>query len=170
MSIGQNKQIFPLKKYSGPIPEGDHPGAFGAVRKHDVHTGVDLYCEDGDDVYAIEEGEVIAIEKFTGEWAGSPWWNNTSAVLIEGESGIILYGEVYPGRHIYLHKKVYCGEYIGSVQTVLKKNKGQPMSMLHMELYSKSESDISSVTWNLNEPKPDRLEDITQLLIEAIKK
>lgn len=32
---------FPLKYCTG-IPRDEHQGAFGAIRKHDVHTGIDL--------------------------------------------------------------------------------------------------------------------------------
>ena len=31
---------------------------WGAVRKFDNHTGVDLFCDPGTPVYAIEDGEV----------------------------------------------------------------------------------------------------------------
>ncbi len=34
--------MFPLQNYKYEIPTGDHLGAFGTTRKHDVHTGVDL--------------------------------------------------------------------------------------------------------------------------------
>ena len=51
--------MFPLKRYNHKIPTPyQDPGGFGTKRKYDVHTGVDLYCEDGDDVYSIEDGVV----------------------------------------------------------------------------------------------------------------
>lgn len=31
----------PLKRYKPPHADG----VFGAVRKYDIHTGIDLYCE-----------------------------------------------------------------------------------------------------------------------------
>lgn len=78
------------------VPVAPHPGAFGVSRKHDVHTGVDLYASESTPVYAIEDGKIVEILEFTGEGADppSPWWNRTQAVLVEGRSGVILYGEV----------------------------------------------------------------------------
>ncbi len=78
------------------IPREGEPGAFGAVRRHDVHTGVDLHCGAGQSVLAVERGVVVAVEEFTGPAAGSPWWLPTRAVLVEGASGVVLYGEVVP--------------------------------------------------------------------------
>ena len=45
----------------------DEPGQFGTRRVEDVHTGVDLYCELGTEVRAVEAGEVVALEWFTGQ-------------------------------------------------------------------------------------------------------
>ena len=86
--------FFPLKNYQHQIPQDEHPGAFGAVRKFDVHTGVDLYCPEGTPIFAVEDGRVITIEIFTGPRAESPWWYETLAILVEGESGVVCYGEV----------------------------------------------------------------------------
>lgn len=156
--------MFPLNNYTHTIPEGDHPGAFGALRKHDVHTGVDLYCDPGEDVYAMEDGLIVGIEDFTGPKANSPWWNDTQALLVFGESGVILYGEIE--TELKPPRKVLKGERIGSVKTVLKKDKGKPMAMLHMELYTPTI--VGSVWWRHGEPKPDRLLDVTPLLKENL--
>lgn len=94
--------IKPLKPYCSPlrnaqfVPVGPHPGAFGVIRKHDRHTGVDLYVSRPEIVRPIEDGRVVGIIEFTGEAATptSPWWNRTQAVLVEGRSGVILYGEL----------------------------------------------------------------------------
>ena len=101
------------------IPTGDHPGSFGAVRKHDVHTGVDLYCDPGTEVYAVEDGVVVEIEDFTGPKAESPWWHETQAILVEGESGVVLYGEVE--ALVEVGDKITTGQVVGKVKTVLKK-------------------------------------------------
>jgi len=153
--------MFPLKEYKYTIPDGEHPGAFGVVRRYDVHTGVDLYCNPGDNVYAIEAGIVSRIERFTGEWADSPWWNNTQAIVVQGKSGSILYGEIDVSFDFIPGLNIEEGAILGRVQTVLKEDKGKPLTMLHMELYSKT---IPSVWWKLNEPKPEYLEDITGIL------
>ncbi len=41
--------MFPLKNYKHNIPIGIEFGAFGVIRKFDVHTGVDLYCNNNDE-------------------------------------------------------------------------------------------------------------------------
>ncbi len=82
--------MFPLKNFKYTIPTGTDLGAFGVPRKHDVHTGVDLYCQEGDPVFAIEQSVITDIIPFTGEIAGFPWWNNTYAVVLSGASGTIL--------------------------------------------------------------------------------
>jgi len=72
------KPIFPLKDYKHEIPTGDALGAFGVTRKHDMHTGVDLYCNEGDEVRAMCDGQIVAIEWFTGPSVQMPWWNDTN--------------------------------------------------------------------------------------------
>lgn len=155
-------KFFPLKNFSSPIPEGSHPGSFGVVRKHDIHTGVDLYCEPMSEVVAIEDGTVLDVINFTGSVAGSPWWNETMAVLIKGESGIILYGEILPDSNIKKGVLILAGQSIGKVITVLKIDKNKPMTMLHLELYNQEIKD--AVVWQLSQIKPEALEDPTDLL------
>lgn len=142
---------LPVKNFRMPNDEGQ----FMAVRKYDIHTGIDLYCREGSKVYAIEDGEVVAIENFTGELAGSPWWNNTQAVLMEGKHGVICYGEIEPLPTIALGTRIKEGEVIGKVLKVLKKNKGKPMSMLHLELYKHGTR--KTVWWKHGEPQPEEL-------------
>lgn len=110
-------------------------GRFGGKRKFDTHTGVDLYCEPGEPVYAIEDGLVVNVCPFTGSRAKSPWWNNTEAVLVEGASGVILYGEIKSA--LKTGALINEGDIIGTVKKVLKKDKGLPTTMLHIELYRK---------------------------------
>lgn len=143
------------------IPSGNHPGAFGTPRKHDVHTGIDLYCEDGDYVYAIEDGIVVNICDFTGPKANLPWWNDTRAILIEGKSGVILYGEL--SEEVSIGDTVSEGQLIGKIKRVLKINKGLPMDMLHLELYETGYRGDGEI-WNLGEPKPNMLNDPSILL------
>lgn len=138
------------------------PGAFKAVRKHDVHCGVDLYCADGAHVVAIEQGVVIAVEKFTGEHADSPWWNDTWAVLVEGDSGVFVYGEISEPM-LKVGEFVAEGGSIGYVTPVLKKDKGvTPTSMLHLELHKRGTG--ATCWWHKGEAMPASLLDPTPIL------
>lgn len=144
-----------------------HPGSFGAVRKYDVHTGVDIYCKPQQKVLAVEDGEVVLIENFTGENANppSPWWHETKAVLIEGESGVVVYGEIEPVSELEVGQKVKQGQVLGNVITVLKKDKGLPMTMLHLELYKSGTRE--TVVWEINQAQPDSLLNPTENLYHA---
>jgi hypothetical protein len=151
--------MFPLKNYNYDIPiEG--PNSFGAIRKFDIHTGVDLFCEDGETVFAIESGIIVDIVKFTG-FEESPWWNDTYAMVIKSISGYILYGEITPLPTLKIDQQIQEGDMIGNIKQVLKEDKGKPMSMLHMELYSLYHN---PVWWNHNFDKPIGLENITNIL------
>lgn len=156
---------FPLPKYLANLPVNGHPGAFGTVRRYDVHTGVDLYCPANTPVLAVEEGEVVLINLFTGPAAGSPWWQETSFIAIKGASGVVVYGELTP--KVKIGQKVSAGELVGEVKQVLTKDKGKPMTMLHLELYSQV---MEPVIWHLSEQQPMGLLDPTKLLISALIK
>jgi murein DD-endopeptidase MepM/ murein hydrolase activator NlpD len=161
------------KKYIWPLPHCDgytsYQGLFAAERKWDKHTGYDLYCEPEQLVVAMEDGVIVKIENFTGENATppSPWWNDTKAVLIEGASGVIVYGEIRPLEAIQEGQKVKAGKILGRVITVLKKDKGLPMTMLHVELYKPGTRE--TVIWNIGDSQPDSLLDPTYLLDNAKK-
>lgn len=157
----------PLKPMPS-IPVGSHPGAFGAVRKYDIHTGVDLYTEVGTPVRAVESGVVKSVIPFTGIDADSPWWLPTDAVLVEGTSGVVVYGELT--SLIQTGTTVNAGDIIGSVQRVLRTNKlenieGHLPSMLHLELYE--HGTLEPVWWRLHEKRPASLLDPTPFLVEA---
>jgi murein DD-endopeptidase MepM/ murein hydrolase activator NlpD len=160
--------MFPIKNYKYEIPKGDDLGAFGVKRKFDTHTGVDLYCNEGDSVYAIEDGKIIAIEPFTGEIAGFPWWNNTYALAILGLSGVINYGEIQPLSNLKVGDTIKSGDELGNVVPVLKKDKGKvpSTSMLHLELYSQYTG--KWIEWTLNTPQPENLLNPTNLLLSNI--
>ena len=137
-----------------------HPGSFGAIRRYDVHAGIDLYCEEGTPVRAVEPGTVVQVQVYTGEKAGSPWWLETHAVMVEGSSGVICYGEI--STTLSIGDQLNVGDHIGYVQRVLRHDKGKPMSMLHFELYKPGSQD--TVWWYLNDPQPVSLLDPTPLL------
>lgn len=159
--------IFPLKNYKYIIPSGDELGAFGVPRKYDVHTGVDLYCKEGDEVSAMESGVVISIEWFTGPKVNMPWWNNTQAVGVLGASGVINYGEVIVNPTLKVGDSINENDTIGWVVPVLKKDKGKvpSTSMLHLELYSEYDGDWA--LWELGKPQPKNLLNPTELLKKA---
>jgi len=148
-------------QWTWPLPGADrltsYQGDFGAIRKHDIHTGIDCYCEPQQIVVTVENGEVVGIEDFTGEFANppSPWWHNTKAVLVEGASGVVVYGEIKPLDSIKVGDKIKAGKILGKVITVLKKDKGLPMTMLHLELYKSGTRE--TVVWGLGDPQPENL-------------
>jgi hypothetical protein len=147
------------------LPIAPHPGAYGVKRTHHTHEGVDLYCAVGTPVHAVEDGLIVNIIPFTGPHADppSPWWHNTWAVLVEGESGVVVYGELFPRvKHAY-EKKVKRGDDLGGVLKVLKEDKGYPMSMLHLELHEHGTTNA----WDWIDEKPPSLRDPTPFLLEA---
>lgn len=153
--------MFPLDNFY--LPKLNSQGEFGAIRKFDIHTGIDLYCEENEPVYAIEDGIVIDIFDFTGDNAGSSWWNNTSAITIEGKCGVILYGEIQLAINISKMSKINKGKLLGFVKKVLKKDKGLPMTMLHLEWYKHGYRGQGEI-WKLGEEKPEMLLDSTILI------
>jgi murein DD-endopeptidase MepM/ murein hydrolase activator NlpD len=139
------------------IPE---QGRFGGRRKFDTHTGVDIYCQQGTPVTPIEPGLVVGVCDFTGPDAGSPWWLPTKAVLVEGNSGVVLYGEIDPA--VKVGEYLYLGSIIGFVERVLRNDKGLPTTMLHLELYQRGYRGEGE-WWR--EEKPSMLLNIEDLLL-----
>lgn len=150
------------------IPLLPHPGAFSKIRKNHIHEGIDLYCNNGDEVIAIESGVIVKVHAFTGEIANMPWWNNTWSLLVEGNNYTINYGELNPLPDLKEGDLVKEGQVIGHVTTVLKKNKGRPMNMLHLEQYEKGVS-TPIYEWRLNEERPRQLKDPTELILKLAK-
>lgn len=160
------------------IPKGKHPGAFGAVRKHDVHTGVDLYARAGEHVRAVEPGVIISIFDFTGantfDQDGKPmsWWDDTKAVLVKGASGVIVYGEITPDKYLVVGQVISRHALIGCVKAVLPASKirkdipHHSNIMLHMELYTNeaAEKNFRWKSWEIRRPRPDGLLDPTPFL------
>ena len=156
-------------KYSTEIPIYPHPGSFGFIRKNHIHEGIDLYAEDGDEVIAMEDGIILSIIPFTGEIAGSPWWNNTYSIFVKHKDFIVNYGEITPLSSLKEGDAVKAGDIIGNIKTVLLKDKGRPMSMLHLEMYSLDA--VKPITeWSLNTEKHVTLMDPTPYIIELARK
>lgn len=152
--------LFPLYDPI-PVPRLSDYGAFGARRKYDIHTGVDLAVPVGTPVLAIEDGIVVGVEPFTGPLAGCPWWLPTDCVMVEGDSGVFIYGEIETEceRWDFVEE----GSVIGRVMRVLRNDKGKPLSMLHLELYETGYREIGSV-WKTDAPRPPMLLDPTPIL------
>lgn len=160
----QMKWVWPVPSVEPKIPTIIEPGSFGFKRKHDIHTGIDIYCEPGSEVVAVEDGIIKNIEWFTGPKAGTYWWRNTRAVWVEGKKGVVVYGEINPA--VEIGQKVSAGDLIGKVERVLKKDKGvTPTSMLHIELYSSSMKE--TVWWKHGAQRPRYLLDPTEFLLES---
>lgn len=106
ISTNNTENMF-LQSYANQteIPLLPHPGAFSKIRKNHIHEGVDLYCENNDEVVSVENGEIMAIIPFTGEHVGSPWWHNTWCVLVKHENFILNYGEIRPLENLFVGKK-----------------------------------------------------------------
>ena len=141
----KKRWLFPLDhgRYTiRGIPVKGHPGSYLHKRKHHTHTGVDLYTYDKAVVRAVEDGVIVSLEPFTGAIDGSPWWEDTWCVLVEGASGVVCYGELYQDLGCRkVGDKVYRGMGIGNVKKVLKQDypepnvEGHSPSMLHIEMY-----------------------------------
>lgn len=160
---------FPLRRDDVNFPTLiSKEGTFGFKRKHDVHTGVDLYTVEGASVYAVESGRVVSVEKFTGP-PESSWWLTTYAVLVEGDSGVLVYGEVEP--LVTEGQEVTEGQHIARVIPVLPEGKERPdipghsRFMLHFEQYEAGT--LHTVWWHLGEPQPKGLRDPLPLLSRA---
>jgi hypothetical protein len=151
------------------IPVGDaHPGAFGFRRRHHVHEGVDLYVPEGTPVSTVEGGRVVSVIPFTGSIAvpSTPFWNDTWAVLVEGASGTVVYGEI-DGMTVSPGDELPAGATVGFVRRVLIKEKTppRPMSMLHLELHRHGTDD--AYEWPVDGPRPESLLDPTEMLLST---
>ena len=116
------------------LPFRPHPGGFGVKRRNHYHEGIDIYAPPGEAIYAVEDSIVSHIGPFTGEHCGSPWWENTQAIVLTGASGSVVYGEIEVNSNLKVGDLVSANQLVGKVLTVLKKDKGRPKSMLHLEL------------------------------------
>lgn len=159
---------WPLLNLEPQIPPEGHVGDFAFRRSFYHHPGIDLYCENKQEVVAIEDGIVVHFEHFTGANASppSPWWHDTFSVMIEGESGVIGYCELLIADDLDIGTKVKAGEIIGNITPVLKKDKGNGTTMLHLEHYEAGTRE--HVTWVLDTPKPTHLLNPRNLLNKII--
>lgn len=138
-----------------------HPGAFGVARKHHTHEGVDLYAPPGTQVRTVEAGVVVRVEDFTGPKAGTPWWQDTQAVFVEGPSGVVVYGELV--AQVKEGQQMAAGEVVGYLTPVLTTPKGRPDCMLHLELHAHGARQAPG--WDHGCDRPDTLKDPTPYLL-----
>ena len=149
------------------IPIGDdHPGAFAYRRRNHTHEGVDIYVPEGTPVSTVEAGRVVSVIPFTGDIAvpPSPFWHDTWAVLVEGASGTVVYGEV-DGVTVSPGDELRAGTVVGRVRQVLVKDKvpPRPKCMLHLELHRGRVDD--AYEWPVDGPRPESLLDPTEMLL-----
>lgn len=156
------------------LPINAHPGAFGCKRRHDFHTGIDLYGKPGDWVYAINEGIVVSVDKFTGT-SDTSWWLPTDAIMVETPTENWVYGEVK--SYVKVGDKVKRGQVIGELVPVLKPEKlredipKHSCTMLHLEKYSRNYEPAQGwATWKDFDSRPSYLLDPTQDLIDILTK
>ena len=161
------KSVMSFSEY---LPTFSEPGAFGALRKHDRHEGVDIYCIEGASVFVVEDGEVVDSYQYTGEAAACGWWKDTWCIKVKGRSGVVTYGELKMPDEAHIDGVVYAaigtkvkaGDFIGVVGTVLKDGKlrldirNHNTSMLHLEL-RKENCRIDG--WKIGEDRDTRLLD-----------
>lgn len=159
--------INPLPGHIWSLPLGKYlPAGFGARRKFNLHTGIDLFCNHGQMLAAVEAGTVVSIKDFSKNKNKSPWLNKTRAILIEGRSGVVAYCNVIERTGLTVGTKVEAGEIIGNVVRINKKQRKNDICMLHLELYKAGTR--KRVTWSYNYPKPPQLLDPSKYLITAI--
>lgn len=171
IDLQHESEFYIPECYNSRLPDYDEPGAFGAVRKFDIHEGVDIYCEKHAHVYAMEDGKVVASYHYTGNAAKCDWWNDTWCIKIKGKSGVITYGELempeYNRKLPSIGTFVKAGDLIGVVGQVLKDGKKRSdirnhnVCMLHVELRTEN---CHIDGWKLGEDRDKKLLDPTPYL------
>lgn len=95
-----------------------------------------------------------------------PWWLDTWAVIVEGASGNVIYGEIEPC--VKEGQVLKAGENLGEVIRVLAKDKGRPTSMLHLELRERGV--VNWDGWYPETGKPKGIKDPTPYLLRTVRK
>jgi len=155
-----SRWLFPLN-YCNGIPLNFHPGAFGFKRRKNFHTGLDLYTRPFEPVYACEDGVIIKIDQFTGKALGMDWWLDTWAIMVEGKSGVINYGEVQNQTVLKVGQKIRQGQFLSHVLPVVREGRERPdieghsRYMLHIELYKHGTSDFAQTEFAHWHPNRD---------------
>jgi hypothetical protein len=182
--VNEHKWNFPIKKQdlngiavcsgyqtlSDYIPTYKEPGSFGFKRKFEIHNGVDIYCKDGSDVFAVEDGVVVDIKPFTGKQNGTDWWNDTWAICVKGKSGVVCYGEMEEQFNFKIGDTIKTNDCIGKIKAVLPEHKIRKdirhhnNAMLHIQLFKDYENDEQLADWYPNQERNKFLLDPTPYL------
>jgi murein DD-endopeptidase MepM/ murein hydrolase activator NlpD len=103
-----------------------------------LHAGCDLHVPQDTDVVAVADGEVIDIldKKFK---------NKTSALQVQHDGFIILYGEVFPVEDDEGNPGVVKGKPVFRGDTIAKVANQGNESQLHFELYLKKDNTPQNV-------------------------
>lgn len=157
MTITSWKDPLPAVSWSLPIGKY-HPAGFGYSKNYNVHTGIDLYVPEYSSVHAVEGGTVIDIFKFTGMGTSYPNLDTTNAIMIEGASGVVLYGEVEVLKDISIGQLIEPGSKIAVIKCAITNH-----AMLHLEWYT--QGTIQPIIWKQNTAQPKRLLDPTSNLL-----
>lgn len=157
MTITTWKDPLPVYMWSLPIGKY-HPAGFGYSKNHNVHAGVDLYVPDNIPVMSVETGTVVNIFQFTGP--GTPYSSlfQTEAIMIEGATGVVLYGEVEVKKDIQIGQLIEAGSKIANIKCAI-----QDQPMLHLELYKHGTK--TPCVWKQGNSQPKSLLDPTSYLL-----
>lgn len=143
---------------------------FGTSRSGDdglkrLHSGIDLFGDEGDIVRSMEDGEILA---------ALPFHHGTFAVYVLNDSGIIVnYGEVDPQSldEFDIQRGTDTGQRVTAGQPIARVGKMREESMLHLETYSEAATldDIrqGKLRWPRNESAPPNLLDPSRYLVRA---
>ncbi len=165
--VEDNRWRNPLPDCAWSLPCGKYyPAAFGARRKYNLHTGIDLFCENMQPLASVEAGKIVSIGDFSNQKDKSPWLNRTRVILIEGQTGVVAYCNVIEKPGLRVGRAVTAGEIIGNVIRINKKRRKNDICMLHLELYKPGTR--KRVIWSYNFPKPPQLLDPGKYLLGII--
>ena len=173
---GLARPLWPLRTRHPRAGEVSYRGVDGTVRGNWArrfaaprsgssgkrnHAGVDLYAFAGDEVLAMADGVVTAVQSFhLGSWA----------IFVDHGPVAIMYGEVERGSWgrlgLDVGSKVSAGQPIASVACMVRDAAGKCTShMLHLEAYAPGTT--RNQRWYVGKPAPAALRDPSLLLLLA---
>lgn len=166
MTFQKTEWSSPLPNSSVRVPLGaGHVNGFGGKRRNGFNTGIDLLCDAYQPVASVEAGTIVAIVNFSKKGKTKPWINTSRALLIEGDSGVVCYGNVKPNSKLKVGSFVSKGQVVGKVIPIYK-NKKNRVCKLKLEWYTHGTRRRSS--WNFNKDIPGNLLNPTHMLLPLI--